>query len=204
MRGRLLPKPEALARSKRHEWQSCKAEMYGKIWTVHFKTICAQWYRACGARLLRIVVVRVDHGSIALRVFFSTDPDLAVREILESYARRWTIEVCFRDLKQLLGFADSSARKRAAVERTAPFVGYIYTTLVIWFAERIHATELAVPPIRPWYMHKKGLCFADVLRAAQRALAHLDVLDPARSLDNLHELSSRRLPQTRPPRRKAA
>lgn len=204
VRGHLLPKPEALARSKRHEWQTCKAEMYGKTWTVHFKTICAQWYRACGARLLRIVVVRVDHGSIGLRVFFSTDANLAVREILENYARRWSIEICFRDLKQLLGFADSSARKRAAVERTAPFVGYIYTTLVIWFAERIHATELAVPPIRPWYVQKKGLCFADVLRAAQRAFAHLDVLDPARSLDNLHELSSRTLTPKMPARREAA
>jgi hypothetical protein len=204
VRGRPLPKPEALARSSRHEWQTCKAEMYGRTWTVHFKAICAQWYRVCGARLLRVVVVRVDHGSLGLRVFFSTNPELAVRDILESYARRWTIEICFRDLKQLLGFADSSARKRAAVERTAPFVGYIYTTLVIWFAERIHATELAVPPIRPWYAHKRGLCFADVLRAAQRAFAHLDVLDPARSLDNLHKFAlQRRVPKPLG-RRKAA
>lgn len=204
VRGKLLPKPEALARNQRQEWQSLKAEIYGETRTVHYKTICAQWYRACGARLLRIVVVRVDHGGIPIRVFFSTNPDLAVRTILETYACRWAIEVCFRDLKQLLGFADSSARKREAVERTAPFVGYIYTTLVIWFAERIHQTEIAVPPIRPWYAHKKGLCFADVLRAAQRALAPLDVLDPARSLDNLHELSAHRTPQQQPARRRAA
>jgi SRSO17 transposase len=204
VRGNLLPKPEALARSTRHEWESCKADIYGKTRTVHYKTICAQWYRACGARLLRIVVVHVDRGSIPIRVFFSTNPDLAVREIIETYARRWAIEVCFRDLKQLLGFSDSSARKREAVERTAPFVGYIYTMLVIWFAERIHQTQIAVPPIRPWYTHKSGLCFADVLRAAQRALAPLDVLDPARSLDNLHKLSPRRTPREPPTRREAA
>lgn len=204
VRGKLLPKPEALARNQRQAWQSLKAEIYGKTRTVHYKTICAQWYRVCGARLLRIVVVRVDHGGIPIRVFFSTNPDLAVRAILETYACRWAIEVCFRDLKQLLGFADSSARKREAVERTAPFVGYIYTTLVIWFAERIHHTEIAVPPIRPWYAHKKGLCFADVLRAAQRALAPLDVLDPARSLDNLHQLSARPTRQHQPARHKAA
>lgn len=204
VRGCPLPKPEALARSPQHKWQTCTAEMYGQMWTVHFKTICAQWYRACGSRLLRVVVVRVEHGSIPLRVFFSTDPELAVREILESYARRWSIEVCFRDLKQLLGFADSSARKRAAVERTAPFVGYIYTSLVIWFAERVHATEVAVPPFRPWYGHKKGLCFADVLRTAQRVLAHLDVLDPARSVDDLHKLPSRLALPRQPSRREAA
>jgi hypothetical protein len=54
-----------------------------------------------------------------------------VRQILEGYASRWAIEVCFRDLKQLLGFADSSARKRAAVERVAPFVGFSYTVLTL-------------------------------------------------------------------------
>ena len=106
-------------------------------------------------------------------------------QILETYAGRWAIEVCFRELKQLLGFADSAARKRAAVERTAPFVGYIYTALVLWFAAGVHQTKLAAPPIRPWYTHKVGCSFADVLRAAQRVLSSLDVLDPASSLANL-------------------
>lgn len=203
MRGKLLPKPNALARSQRHEWKSCKAEIYGKIQTVRYKTICAQWYRACGARLLRVVVVQVDHGSIPLRVFFSTNSDFAVQQIIEAYARRWAIEVCFRDLKQLLGFADSSARKREAVERTAPFIGYIYTLLIIWFVEGVHKASIAVPPIRPWYRQKRGFCFADILRTAQRVLAPLDVLDPARSLDDLHKLS-RQSSTLKPSLRKAA
>ena len=50
-------------------------------------------------------------GAIPCRVFFCTDPTLTVVQILEGYGRRWAIEVCFRELKQLLGFADSSARK---------------------------------------------------------------------------------------------
>jgi hypothetical protein len=95
------------------------------------------------------------------------------------------MEVCFRDLKQDLGFADSSARKRAAVERIAPFVGLTYTLLVAWFTEHACAHPIATPPIPPWYRHKQGFAFADVLRTAQRVLAPLDVLDPSRSLDNL-------------------
>jgi len=97
-----------------------------------------------------------------------------------------------RRRKQLLGFGDSSARKRAAVERTAPFVGFVYTTLVLWFSEGVHRTRIAAPPLRPWYRHKQGLCFADVLRPAQRALAPLDVLDPRRSLGNLRKPGTRR------------
>lgn len=187
VRGKVLPKPEALARSERHPWRRCKADLYGRDRTVHYKTIDAQWYHVCRARLLRIVVVRVDEGSVGCRVFVCTDASLAVATILETYAERWALEVTFRDLKQQLGFADSSARKRAAVERTAPFVGYIYATLVLWFADGAWQSSVAKPPVRPWYSHKRGYSFADVLRAAQRALAGIDVLDPARSLDKLQE-----------------
>lgn len=122
-----------------------------------------------------------EGGAIGLRVFFCTDATVVVPLILETYAGRWAMEVCFRDLKQLLDFGDSSARKRAAVERTAPFVGFVYTALVLWFAEGVHRTSIATPPLRPWYRHKRGLCFADVLRAAQRALTPLDLPFLARS-----------------------
>lgn len=204
VRGKLRPKPEALARNARREWQTCEADLYGRRRIVHYKTICAQWYRACGTRMLRVVVVRVDDGRIRFRVFFSTNTEMNVSQILETYAGRWGIEVCFRDLKQLLGFADSSARKREAVERTAPFVGYIYTLLVIWFLEGAHHASIAVPPIRPWYRHKRGFCFADILRAAQRVLVPLDVLDPTHSLDNLQKLSPRRERAARTAPREAA
>jgi len=189
VRGRRLPSPKILAKSDATPWRRCRADLYGKLRTIHYKTIDAQWYRGCGARLLRIVVVRVDQGAVALRVFLSTDLTLSVQTIVETYAQRWAIEVAFRDLKQHLGFGDSSARTREAVERTAPFVGYIYTTLVLWFADGAWRTGVAAPPIRPWYGHKPAVSFADVLRAAQRTLAPLDVLDPDRSLANLHQFA---------------
>jgi len=203
-RGRAVAKPEVIAKDTRRPWHSCEATLYGVRRSVRFKTVDAQWYRSCGARLLRIVIVKVDDGAIGMRVFFCSDPTAEIPAILETYAGRWGIEVCFRDLKQLLGFGDSSARKRAAVERTAPFVGLVYTTLVLWFADGVYRSKLAVPPLRPWYRHKRGLCFADVLRAAQRSLLPLDVLDPRRSLANLRKLTPPRAwPRDQRPRRAA-
>jgi hypothetical protein len=207
VRGRVLPKPCVLAADQRRPWLKCEVKLYGTSRTLHFKTLDAQWYRACGAQLVRIVVVRVDTGKDKLRVFFCTETGPAPHEILQTYARRWSIEVCFRDLKQQLGFADSSARTKAAVERTAPFVGFIYTSLVLWFSEGIWQSHLATPPLRPWYRHKRGLCFADVLRAAQRLFIHIDVLDPERTYDNLRELpppSRSRPAQRTPAKRRAA
>lgn len=190
LRGEVLRKPEALAGDGRTKWQSCKALLYGSVRTVQFKTCVAQWYRVCGTRMLRVVVVKVDTGTIGLRVFFCTDLTVDIPALLEGYAGRWSIEVCFRELKQLLGFADSSARKQAAVERTAPFVALIYSVIVIWALRSREAIQLAAPPLRPWYPHKQGLCFADLLRAARRATEVMSIPDRATASDNLRNRSS--------------
>lgn len=186
-RGSVLPKPEQLASNADVPWKSVKASLYGKLVDVRYKEICAQWYRACGTRLLRVVVVTTPTGSLPLRVFFCTDPARDVPTIVETYACRWAIEVCFRDLKQVLGFADSTARARAAVLRVAPFVGLLYSVLVIWFAEGAWKSNLATPPLRPWYSHKREHSFSDILRAARRMLQGVDVLDPASDFMNLRK-----------------
>lgn len=187
VRGEVLPKPEALAKDESQPWLECTAHLYGKTKTVFYKTLQAQWYQACGVRLLRIVIVRVDTGRIGLRVFFCTDANVAIRALLEGYSARWTIEVCFRNLKQLFGFADPSSRKRAAVERTAPFIGLVYSLLIVWFFQHAHTSTSALPPARPWYRHKKGICFADILRCAQRVLAPVEVLDLLKPRKDLRE-----------------
>jgi hypothetical protein len=184
-RGSTLPKPEALAKDSRVPWATCTAVLYGRSTTVKYKTLCGQWYRACGTRLLRVVVVATDHGNLPFRVFFATDSSVDVVRLLETYAGRWGIEVFFREAKQLLGFADSSARKEAAVLRVAPFVGLLYTALVVWFLEGACESHLATPPLRPWYRHKSGLSFADILRAAQRAAVGFDILDPGNKIKHL-------------------
>ncbi|RMH41889.1 MAG: hypothetical protein D6689_09930 [Deltaproteobacteria bacterium] len=185
-RGRRLASPEKLAKDSRRPWQTCEVKLNGKPKTVQYKECWAQWYRACGTRLLHIVVVRVETGSIGLRTFFATDRHLTVEQILEGYSGRWAIEVSFRNLKQLLGFADSSARKPEAVKRVAPFVGMTYTLLILWFTEHVYQTPYATPPFRPWYPHKSGLSFEDILRAARRVLNPQRFLDLPTLLDNLH------------------
>ena len=176
-RGTAVPKPQAIAKDDRIPWQECTAELYGRTTTVVYKTICAQWYRACGTRLLRIVIVATEQGRVPFRVFFCTDHTVDVVRLLETYAGRWGIEVFFRDGKQLLGLADSSARTEAAVRRVAPFVGLLYTVLVIWYLEGASGAVVATLPVRPWYRHKRDVSFADILRTAQQVLRGVDIFD---------------------------
>lgn len=188
LRGAPVPKPRDILKDKSFPWQTGRAMLYGTYREIRYKTVVAQWYRACGPRLLRIVIVPEEKGRLELRVFFCTDDDVSPAEVLEGYSRRWSIEVAYRELKQDLGFAHSSARKSAAVKRTAPFVGLIYTALVMWFAEFASHHPSAAPPVRPWYPHKRSRTFADVLRTAQRALATQDIYDPASIGGNLQKI----------------
>ena len=203
-RGMLLAKPESIAADDHHPWQTCEVFVYGRKQTIRYKTLCAQWYRACGTRLLRIVIVATERGTIPIRVFFSTDASLDVASIIAGYGARWSIECFFREAKQLLGFADSSARKSQAVLRVAPFVGLLYSSLVLWFIDGACTSPVAAPPVRPWYPHKQGLSFEDILRAARRTLLGYQVLVPSRTSDNLQQLATVSANPQQQPRNSAA
>ena len=117
LRGQTLLKPEALALSTEHPWLRTKALLYGKIETVEYKMCDAQWYRAAGTRLLRIVVVRMRGGRIPFRVFFCTRP----QSLRPRHTRRICRALGHRSLlprtqavARLRGFVRSQAGRRRA------------------------------------------------------------------------------------------
>lgn len=145
-----------------------------------------------GNRRLSLVLTRDPSGRYEPRAFISTCSDDGIEFILRLYARRWRLEIVFREAKQLLGMEDVCngfchvagrvARPRGAQapeskvpvasERTAPFALLCYSLVVAWFIEQgdprealAHATKAA-----PWYRHKKTLSFGDMLDSMRRAM----------------------------------
>ncbi|MGA2169586.1 MAG: hypothetical protein ABSG62_15360 [Terracidiphilus sp.] len=57
--------------------------------------------------------------------FFSTGRTLKPPQILETFALRWPLEVCFRDVKQFLGLEDPQNRVSKATQQTAPLIFYL-------------------------------------------------------------------------------
>ena len=185
VRGERLPTPREMARAADTQWHEAQARLYRSERRVRYTECVAQWYRACGGRLLKVVMVPVATGNQELQVFFCTDPQVSAAYLLERYASRWGIEVTFRDLKQHLGFAETSVRAPRAVQRAAPFVGLLYTVVVMWYAEAGHGSRWDVWPCRPWYRSKVNPSFEDMLWAIRRAVAHHGVADLAAQLSNL-------------------
>jgi len=105
-KGLPLPSPKATARKTSKPWQEVTATLYGRQVTLSIKTWIAAWPRVLGQRPVRIVLTRDPKGRWADRVYFSTDVDRAPQAILERYARRWSLEVTFRNVKQELGLED--------------------------------------------------------------------------------------------------
>jgi len=84
--------------------------------------------------------------------FFSTGRTLKPPQILETFALRWPLEVCFRDVKQFLGVEDPQNRASKATQRTAPLICYIYDLVLLWHVESGHRLTPQSAIERPWQM----------------------------------------------------
>ena len=62
----------------------------------------------------------------ALRVFISTHTELTAQEILNIYAKRWNIEVLFRNCKQKLAFDKCQLRKKQGITRMWLILSFIH------------------------------------------------------------------------------
>lgn len=168
-KGRRLPSPLQMAQDGRRRWSKATVYLYGRRVKVWYQSFDALWYSSAGQKLLRIVVVRDPRGRRRDDCFFSTDCTLSPAQILETFALRWPLEVCFRDVKQFLGFEDPQNRVSPATQRTAPLTLYLYDLSVLWYAQTGHrlAQEATLP--RLWYTQKSSISFEDILRTLRHA-----------------------------------
>jgi hypothetical protein len=187
VRGRRLASPEQRAQRKDAPWRKLVVHVYGRTVTVRVLVIDALWYVAAGSELVRLVVVRDFPGHEKDDVFVSTDPKLSPRHIIESFARRWSLEVTFHEVKGKLGFEDPQNRTERAVERTAPIALISYSLTVLWYVQYGQRTRAAHLPTLPWYTHKAGTTFSDMLATLRRASWSERLFDPASSTSDLRK-----------------
>ena len=168
-KGNRLPSPLQLAQNRKAEWTKATLTLYAKPVKVWYQSVDALWYSSAGQKLLRIVVVHDPSGRRRDDCFFSTDLTLAPGNILELFCYRWPMEVCFRDVKQFLGFEDPQNRLAKATARTAPLIFLIYDLVLIWFAQTGHHLAPQSALQRPWYRQKNSVSFEDILRTLRYA-----------------------------------
>lgn len=166
--GPRLPCPREIAAND-EEWQVLQVRIYGRDVTVRVKTWTAFWESSGPDRLLRCVAVWRPNGKYPYESFLSTDPSLTVQEMLESYAKRWSLEVTFHESKASLGVDRPQPWAPLAVKRTAPTGLLLYSLVVLWYADHGHGSSAATWPRRPWYERKQTPSFEDMVATLRRA-----------------------------------
>ena len=166
VRGARLPSPAKQVVKAR--WKRVEVTVYGRTVKVRVFVIDALWYVAARSEVVRLVVVRDFPGHERDDVFVSTDPTMDAKAIIETFARRWSLEHTFHECKGKLGFEDPQNRLDRAVERTAPMALWLHSLVILWYLDVGHRSRAARQLELPWYT-KTAPTFSDMLATLRRA-----------------------------------
>jgi hypothetical protein len=162
VRGAKLPTPQEMLAGR---CRRVSLNIYGRSEKARVADCEARVF-AVPNRPLRIVAVEALQGGRGQEAFYSTCHDATAEQVIGWYAQRWSIEVCFHDSKQHLGFEEPQGWSRPAAERTAPLAMLLYSLIVLWFAWEGHRHYK--PLDCPWYTSKVSASFADMLATLRR------------------------------------
>lgn len=127
------------------------------------------WYKAGrGLVPVRWVYVVDREGTHRPEYFFSTDPEMSVRQIVESYTLRWNIEVTFEEIRAHLGFNTTRHFKKTAVQRVEPCLMGLFTVVTLIWQTDLRQRKVRIAQ-QPWYS-KEQPTFADALRAVRERI----------------------------------
>lgn len=124
------------------------------------KEVC--WYPSAGQREIQLVLVHDPAGKWRDELLLSTDVNMPAEEVILGYMRRWSVEVCYWESKELLGFHDAQVWNEQAVKRAHPMAWFVGGLVLAWYAKYGKDQEQAHWD-RPWYTQKVGPTFADML-----------------------------------------
>lgn len=191
--GPRLAAPKQWAEDTSQSWRRVRVYIYGRQVCLLVKVLQAQWMRAPAERTLTVVLTRDPKGRLDDACFFRTQADCSVEQVLIPMSLRWTLEGCFRDVKQHLrleevqnGFSRGSERADTtrpgpqadrgrtprASRRTIPVGMLAYGLVVLWYLD--HGKPVLdlkrARLMAPWYTQKTTLSVGDMLRAFRRQM----------------------------------
>ena len=133
------------------------------------KEVC--WYPAVEQRVIQLVLVHDPEGTWRDELLLSTDLEMRAKEVILGYMRRWSVEVCYWESKELLGLHDAQVWNELAVQRAHPMAWFVGGLVLVWYAKYGQDEEQARWD-RPWYKQKVGPTFADMLATLRLHLWH--------------------------------
>lgn len=206
-KGRKLASPQQTVAAARASGQSLPTQTlawYGQRQkSLQIFSACGGWYHAYGNGTAALVPLRWVHTCDpnkpadqrkAADWFLCTEASFTPQQIVESFARRWSIEVMFQELHAHLGIDTPRQRCRASVLRTTPWLMGLFSAICLMFTRLWRQSKRSLHHT-PCY-HKQQATFADALYAVRQNLWDScllkQVLGPAQ-FTKLHPSAQRKL-----------
>jgi hypothetical protein len=156
---------------QRRGWATGTFTLYGKATAKRYKTFVATWRPAGGA--IRVVLVDEPSGWVA---FFCTEAAASVADILESVATRFSLEVTFRDLKDVVGAGQQQVRRVQSSVGAFHMCMWTFTMTEAWAWNRPMTDLVAHRGASPWDDPTRRPSHADKRRAWRRELLAAEIL----------------------------
>jgi len=140
-KGPLLPKPSAAAQKADRNrngqgpwvWQSVQAMAYGETRTLQVVSYRAIWPRVLGYTPVQVVVVRDPEGRMDDIALFTTNLTKLPQWVIETFARRWSIEVAFKASKQVMDIEGPQNWCEGSITKLAPWVWLQQSVIAVWY-----------------------------------------------------------------------
>jgi hypothetical protein len=167
-KGEPLPKPIAMMKDPQYQAKEVvlslpnkkKEEQKKKLEVKVIKEVC--WYPVAGQRQIQLVLVHDPEGKWRDELLLSMDVNMPAEEVIQGYMRRWSVEVCYWESKELLGLHEPQVWTELAVQRAHPMAWFVGGLVLVWYARYGQDAEQAEWE-RPWYNKLDGPSFADML-----------------------------------------
>lgn len=151
-------------------WTTGTLTLYGKAVEKRYKTFVATWRPAGGA--IRVVLVDEPKGWVA---FFCTDPAATVADVLAAAADRFSLETCFRDLKEVVGAGQQQVRFVWASVGAFHLCLWAFTMTEAWAWGRVKEELVGHRSASPWDDGPRRPSHADKRRAWRRELLAAEI-----------------------------
>jgi hypothetical protein len=177
LKGKRIGTPTQIAHSA--TWKTLSVSRYGTTSTVKIAEQICLWYGTWRTDTVRVILVtntgRTTKTSTANGydiALITTDLTATPQEIIARYAARWSIEVMFFDVKNILGAGEARNRVPQAVQRTVPFGLFCHSILIIWYALHGHDEHDAAQrrASAPWFRAKTEPSTLDMLIKLRRQI----------------------------------
>jgi hypothetical protein len=171
-KGDRVPRLATIARTAT-DWATATVTRYRTRTQIQVRQQPCLWYDVWLTQPTRLILLRETTSTRAYDIaLITTDLHTPLTEIIERYAARWAIEVCFHEAKQTYRVGQARNRTHQAVHRTVAFALLTITITTIWYTTAGHdPTDITDRRARqPWYRTKTQPSASDMLAKLRRVI----------------------------------